>query len=177
MEFAVIAPTFLTLLCGIIDSGQAVYAKGVLNGAVQKAARSSALETANTTVADEMVRSAVADVLPGVVVTSTRTSYYDFEDIGRQEVFNDSNGDGTCNNGESYTDENRNGSWNADIGVSGNGNANDVVIYTVTASYKPLLAIPFLPMFNKTKSMNATAVKKNQPFANQASYGSSAGTC
>ena len=177
MEFAIVAPVFLMCLMGMIDSGQMIYGKAILNGAVQKASRGSALETANTTAADTMVRNSVDTVMPNVVITSTRRSYYDFADVGRQEQFNDANANGTCDNHESYTDENGSTHWENDVGVAGNGGANDVVMYTVTARFTPLLHLPFLPAFNQQKTLTATAVKKNQPFADQAEYGSTAGTC
>lgn len=134
LEFALIVPVFLSLLLGVIDLGQMAYGASVLNGAVQQAARNSTLENANTTTADQMVRNLVSPILPGVTVTSTRTNYYDFSDISRKEKWTDSNGNGTCDNGEPYVDENGNGRWDRDIGQDGNGNANDVVDYTVTAT-------------------------------------------
>jgi hypothetical protein len=66
--------------------------------------------------------------LPGVTVTSTRKAYYDFTDIGRAEKWTDSNNNRVCDNGEPYTDENGDGSWNADIGEAGNGDAGDVIL-------------------------------------------------
>jgi hypothetical protein len=110
----------------------------------------------------------VQQVLPGVTVASTRTSYYDFADIGRAEQWNDADGDGTCNDGEAYTDENGNGGWDRDIGVGGNGGANDVVLYKVTATYTPLFRVPFMPEAWKERSLESTAIRKNQPFATQA---------
>ena len=89
IEFALVAPIFFMLLMGIFDVGQMVYARAVLNGAVQKAARSSALETANTSSADAMVTSALRPIVPHATVSSTRQSYFDFADIGRREHWND----------------------------------------------------------------------------------------
>lgn len=177
VEFALVAPLFITMLIGLFDVGQMVYAKSVLSGAVQKAARDSSLETSDTTRADTVVRDIVGHILPSSAIITTRVSYYDFADIGRKERWNDSNNNGTCDNGESYVDENRNGSWNSDIGVSGNGGAGDVVLYTVTANYPPIFKIPFAPYNWNQRVLRATAVKKNQPFADQTRYGASSGTC
>lgn len=178
LEFALVIPLFLSLIFGVIDLGQMTYGQSVLNGAVQQAARNATLETANTTTTDQVVKNTLAPVLPGATVTSTRTSYYDFVDINRKEKWTDSNGNGTCDNGEPYVDENHNGRWDTDIGANGNGGADDVVIYTVTASYTPLIAIPLVSsMFQQTIKLTSSAVKKNQPFANQVSYGTVTGTC
>jgi Flp pilus assembly protein TadG len=177
VEFAIVAPVFLLLLLGTFDIGQMVYAKAILNGAVELAARSGTLETADTTAADNMVKAAVLPILPNATITTTRKSYLDFTDIARAEKWTDNNHDGTCDNGEPYVDENGNGQWDADIGKSGNGGADDVVLYTVTVTYQPIFTATFMSNYGATRTLTATGVRKNQPFATQTSYGSSAGTC
>ncbi len=177
IEFAIVAPVFLLMMLGVFDIGQMAYAKAILNGAVAKAARDGSLETADTTAADAKVAAAIKPILPNAIITSTRSSFYDFADINRAEKFTDKNGDGTCNNGEPYVDENRNGSWDANIGVAGNGGAGDVVLYTVTVKYMPIFKITTMSGWNSPRVMTAVGVRKNQPYANQNGYGSSAGTC
>lgn len=176
-EFAFVAPVFVTMLLGILNIGQMVYGKSLLAGAVTEAARSSTFETANTSVADAKVKAMIEQVLPGVTIKSTRKSYYDFPDIARPEKWNDKNKNSTCDNAETYTDENRNGQWDPDIGKTGNGGANDTVVYKVAATYKPLFMIPFAPKHWSKTTIEAATVKKNQPFALQVEYGTSAGSC
>lgn len=177
VEFALVAPVFLLLLLGTFDIGQMVYAKAVLNGAVEQAARSGSLETANTTAADTMVKNALQPILPNATITTTRRSYYDFGDVARAEKWTDNNHDGFCNGGEPYIDENGNGQWDADIGKNGNGGANDVVLYTVTVTYQPIFTAKFMSNYGTTRTLTAVGVRKNQPFATQTAYGSSVGTC
>ncbi|BDI60845.1 TadE/TadG family type IV pilus assembly protein [Qipengyuania nanhaisediminis] len=177
VEFALIAPTFLLLMMGTFDMGHMVYANAVLNGAVQTAARDASLEGGDTKAADDMVMDRIDGIMPGVKLKTNRRSYYDFADIERAEQWNDSDDNGICNDGEAYTDENGNGQWDEDIGVEGNGGANDVVIYTVEAKYEPVFNVPFMPKQWKERTLQSSAVKKNQPFANQSSYSSTAGTC
>lgn len=177
IEFAIVAPVFLLMLVGTLDIGQMVYGKAILNGAVQAAARTSSLETGDTSAADAMVLQRIASILPNVEVSSTRSSYYDFADIGRAEQWNDADGNGVCNDGEAYTDENGDGNWDEEIGTTGNGGANDVVIYTVNATYEPIFKVPFMPESWESRSINSTAIRKNQPFSDQAEYSSNAGTC
>ncbi len=176
VEFAIVAPVFLLMMLGIYDVGQMAYGRALLSGAVERAARSSSLETADTTAADLMVKNAILPILPGATFTSTRKSYYDFADINRPEKFTDTNGNGTCNAGEPYVDENRSGHWEADVGKGGNGGAGDVVLYTVTVTYQPVFTSK-LQGNSGTRTMTAVGVRKNQPFATQLGYGSSAGTC
>ena len=177
VEFAIVAPVFLLLLMGSLDIGHTVYAQSVLNGAVQSAARDASLEGADTDVADALVLAQVENVMPSVTLVTERTSYYDFADIERPEQFNDANADDTCNDGEAYVDENRNGRWDEDIGQSGNGGANDVVIYSVEATYTPIVKVPFMDRVFGDRTLKSNAIRKNQPFARQTEYSSEAGTC
>lgn len=176
-EFGLIAPVFFLLLLGLYDITHTAYAKSVFSGAVERAARIAALETGDPDAADQMIEDLVRPVLPDVEITTERQSYFDFADIGRPELFTDSNSNGICDNNESFTDLNGNGERDEDIGLSGNGGASDVVMYTVTATYTPLFKVPFLPESWNTRTMTATAVKKNQPFSNQTTYTPTPLTC
>jgi Flp pilus assembly protein TadG len=164
VEFALIAPVFLMIIAGSLDLGQMVYAKSVLDGAVEKAARDSTLETASTQAADNIVKKAVWEILPAARVTATRKSYFDFNNTNRGEELDDVNGDGECSPGEAYTDLNGNDTWENDLGAEGNGGANDVIVYTVNVAYEPVFAMPMVPLDWSTREISATAVKRNQPF-------------
>ncbi|HEX7709910.1 MAG TPA: TadE family protein [Sphingomonadaceae bacterium] len=174
VEFALTAPLWIYLVMSSLDLGQLAYAKSILDGATQDAARNASLETGDTTAADAMVAKQVRRIAPGATVTTSRVSYYDFADIGRPEKWTDKDRDGECDNSEPYTDENGNGQWDADIGKSGNGGADDVVMYTVTVTYDRLFKMPLSPGVS-TRTISATAVRKNQPFASQEGYNESAG--
>ena len=102
---------------------------------------------------------------------------FDFVDIGRPERWNDGNNNGQCDNNETYVDENSNGDWDKDIGVTGNGGASDVIIYTVVVKYTPVFRIPFMPAKWYERTLTSTAVRKNQPFAQQTALGSNSGIC
>lgn len=173
VEFALVAPVFLVLLMGTFEIGHMAYANAVLNGAVEEAARNATLETGDTSAADAEVESIIRKVVPGAEFASTRKSYFDFKDLNRPEQWNDSNGNGECDNDENFVDENGNGEWDADIGTTGNGSAGDVVLYKVTVTYQPIFPLPL----TGEQTLTATAVKKNQPFANQEGYGTDAGVC
>jgi hypothetical protein len=168
---------FIGLLLGIYDLGHRAYLSAVLHGAVQQVARGDALETADTAKADAYVENLVKSVVPGAVVTPKRVSYYDFADIRRPEPWDDNNRNGVCDNSEGYTDQNRNGQWDADVGTQDNGGGNDVVLYTVTVTYTPIFVNPFASATSNARTISASAVKRNQPYALQESYGSVAATC
>ncbi len=177
MEFGLMVTVFVGMLLGLFDLGQLAYTQAVLNGAVQEAARSSSLEVGDIDAADAMVEDIVSVVAPGAEFETERVSYASFADIARPERWNDENADGTCSDGESYTDENGNGQWDPDVGTDGNGGAEDVVLYSVTVTYEPLFPNPFYVGGTSDRTVRASAIKKNQPFADQAEYGSDAGTC
>lgn len=177
IEFAIAAPVLLLLLIGIYDMAHTAYLTAVLHGAVQEAARGDGLEGADNAKADAYVSSMVKRIAPDATVTFKRSSYYDFADIKRAEAWNDKNTNGTCDKGETYTDENKNGKWDADIGTSDNGGANDVVLYAVTVNYKPVFIVPYIANSTAQRTLTASAVRKNQPYALQEKYSSAAGTC
>ncbi|MCY1671183.1 pilus assembly protein [Novosphingobium sp. SL115] len=181
VEFALVAPMFLVFLFSLLDVGQMVYGKAILTGAVQRAARASALETRDTSAADTMVFNTVKGILPGLTrdkMITSRISYSEFSDVGRPEQWNDANGSGTCDGNETYVDENRSGQWDADIGRQDDqGSANDVVVYSVEAHFSPLFKVPFLPQQWSERTLSARTVIKNQPFGNQVGYGSTTGSC
>lgn len=177
VEFGIIAPVFLTFVMAAFDLGHMAYARAVFEGAVERAARASSLETGDADEADAMVEELIRPVLPGVDLEAGRVSYYDIGDIKRPEDFTDENDNNVCDEGESFVDENGSGEWEADIGVAGNGGSNDVVVYEVSANYTPVFKVPFLPDAWTQRTLRATTVKTNQPFGNQQSLKTTSGTC
>ncbi|WP_375290166.1 TadE/TadG family type IV pilus assembly protein [Qipengyuania sp.] len=177
MEFGLVVSVFMMMMMGMFDLGQRMYLLSVLRGAAEDAARKSSLGGATPSTLDAEVLSTVRNVAPGATINTTRQSYFDFADIDRSEQWNDVDSSGACDNGEAYVDENGNGQWDADIGVSGNGGAGDVVLYTVSITYDPLFPIPFIDSSAGSRTLSASTVKKNQPFASQTSYGSVARSC
>jgi Flp pilus assembly protein TadG len=177
VEYAFVLPILMLILMGTGYFGQMFYGRALLNGAVRQAARDATLENANTTALDQSVTKVISPALPGVTVASTRKAYYDFSDIGRAEKWTDANSNGRCDNGEPYTDENGDGSWNSDIGEAGNGTAGDIIVYTVTASYSPMFNVPFMKSLWGKVSLTSSAVRRNQPWAAQVAYGSATRTC
>jgi hypothetical protein len=67
----------------MFDLAHMIYARSVFEGAVEKAARDSSLEGADTTAADKIVQDMTKRILPGATFTTARKSYFDFADIKR----------------------------------------------------------------------------------------------
>lgn len=169
VEFALVTPVFLMLLLGAFEFGQAVYIRGVLQGAVQDAGRDAGLESGVSTVdaIDTLVRQQVAAIAPRGSVLTTRKNYRSFLDVGKPEDFTDANGNQAYDLGECFTDANGNERWDADRSQSGQGGADDVVVYTATLTYKRIVPLYNFMGWSDTGSASATTVLRNQPYADQ----------
>lgn len=173
-EFGLIAPIFMTMVMGALDLGHTLYMQSTLQGAVQKAARDSTLESGGTTANQTAINTAITDqvqrLAKGATVTITRTSFRDYTKAASRtkEPFTDTNGNGTCNAGEPYEDSNNSGSWDIDNGTTGQGGAKDSVILSTQISYPRLF--PFLKAIGlpANVTINATTVLVNQPYGDQA---------
>lgn len=169
IEFAIIAPTLMMVVLGLMDLGYNLYAGTLLEGAIQKAARDSTIEGASSSqvLLDDQVENVVDDLVHGATVQFTRKAYTNFQDVRRPEDFTDSNADGSCNDGEPFEDVNGNHTWDADRGSNGMGGARDAVLYTVTVTYDRPFPLMKLLGFNSQVTSVARTVLRNQPYASQ----------
>jgi len=170
VEFAIIAPTFMIMLMGAFDLGHQVYLRAVMNGAIHEAARESTLETGPGSKAaiDNMVETRVKRLAKDAKVDFDRKSYYDFTDVQRAEAINENGtANGRCDSGETFEDENGNGTWDSDVGTEGFGSARDIVMYTVSVTYDRLFPLYGLIGMEQQTTMEFSTVLKNQPYAQQ----------
>ena len=169
VEFAIVAPTFLLLLFGIFDAGQGIYVRSTLQGALQDAGRDAGLEsgTAQKDLIDQYVQEQVSPLVPNAQFTVTRQNYQTFSDVGRPEDFVDANDNGVYDDDECFTDENGNLTWDDDVGKSGIGGANDVVLYTVTVTYDRSFPLWKLLGQSEQTTLSASTTLRNQPYGTQ----------
>ncbi len=170
VEFAFAAPILILLLCAAFDFGYAIYARAVLQGAVQDAGRDAGLETGATNLAviDAYVLGQVQNLVPKGSILTSRKNYQSFEDVSKPEDFIDADGDGEYDETECFTDVNENATWDEDRGENGLGGADDVVLYTAVLSYDRI--IPFWRILggNAKTEISASTTLRNQPFGDQA---------
>lgn len=166
VEFALAAPLFFLVLMGIFDFSWQMYGKQVLQGSVAQAARDATLEgnAVSQTDLDNSVRDAVHNTFKDADVTFERLAYESYDDIGDPESFTDANGNSSYDDGECFEDVNGNGSWDADRGQSGNGGAEDVVLYRATMQIDRVLPVWRMLGQSQTKTITATTVLRNQPY-------------
>ena len=166
VEFALTAPLFLLILMGIFDFTWQIYAKNTLQGVVNNSARAATLEgnALNQTVLDNKVRDQIHNVFPLGSVTFNRKAYDSYSEVGDPEAFTDQNGNGQYDSGECFEDVNGNNNWDADRGQTGNGGAEDVVVYTATVTIARVLPVWKMLGQSQQVSLAATTVLRNQPY-------------
>ncbi|MGX7895195.1 TadE/TadG family type IV pilus assembly protein [Tsuneonella sp. HG222] len=177
VEFALLAPVLVVSLLGLFDMGYNTYTSSVLQGAIAKAARNSAIEGADHTALDSKVEAAVKNIAGNATVTFERKAYSNFSDVRSPEDFSDLNGNGACDAGEPFEDVNGNNSWDMDRGRSGGGGARDAVLYTVRVSYPRAFPIGALIGLSETHQTQSSAVLRNQPYADQNVSAPTLGNC
>ena len=166
VEFAMIAPALLMLLLGMFEMGYNYYMQSQLQGAVQKAARDSTIQSANgnTAAVDQRVTDAVRKIVPSATMEFSRRAYSSFSDVNRPEDFTDINDNDICDDGEPFEDANGNGSWDPNRGLDGGGGARDAVLYVVTVSYPRAFGAAQVVGLSSTFTTEASTVLRNQPW-------------
>lgn len=179
IEFAMIFPVMALMMMGLGDMLYNMYVKQLLSGAIQKAARDSAIQggAQQTAAIDARVLQLMAGVMrpptPSCATTpavgtycSTRISYAAFSSVG-PEQFDDDNGNKQRDPGECYTDVNGNGRWDAEPGTTGQGGANDVTLYRISITYPRIFPVAGLLGMPQYQTASAQTLLKNQPYATQ----------
>ncbi|MGF1475105.1 MAG: TadE/TadG family type IV pilus assembly protein [Geminicoccaceae bacterium] len=167
-EFALVLPVFLLLLAAVLEFSMIVLTQSLLDGGVREASRFATTGNGGTATIAE-VRDIVSENTYGLIETSkieVETYVFDsFSNITQREPFEDADGNGAYDAGESFTDLNGNGSWDDTTGTPGLGTAEDIVLYDVRHDYEILIPLfePFFPPDGKLL-LNATIAIRNEPF-------------
>lgn len=174
VEFAFIAPMFALLLMAVFDTGFAIYAKSVLQGAIEDGARTASLENTRWEDIEDKVNDQVRSVVPSsspntrITFTLDPTYYGNYSDIALPEDFTDLNGNGDWDTNECFVDRNANSRYDTDVGLEGRGGAQDVVSISAELEFDrvfPLWAFIGAP---QTMKLTANSYLRNQPFSAQA---------
>lgn len=165
LEFAFVAPVMLLLLMGLSDIMYRAYVQSVLEGAMQKAGRDSSLEgAANKGAAiDAAVMAIVHDVAKSATHESSRKAFSSYSALD-PEPFTDANANKKYDKGECFDDMNGNKLWDADLGSTGQGAANDVVLYEMVVTYPRIFPVFAFMGGSEDQVIRATTILKNQPF-------------
>jgi Flp pilus assembly protein TadG len=170
IEFAIVAPVMLLLICGTFEMGHIMYARSVLEGAIVEAARaaSSTMET-NEVDRTLIMRKSIEDSMAvftrakGKSITIETKVYRDFS-TAYPETYTDTNGNGKYDFGEAYVDRNMNGKWDPAVQVAGTlGGPGDVVSYT--AIFPKQILFNFIASdlgLRGAVNLSATTVMRNE---------------
>ncbi len=172
VEFAFVAPVLLVMMLGTMDIARTQYLRTVIEGELQHAARESSMEggqsAANLSAMDDRVRAQMKNVSKTSSITFDRRAYMNNKMAEqRKEDFTDANGNGKCDAGEPFVDANNNSSWDFDSGMSGQGKAEQSVVYTATATVPRVFPMHGLLGWNKNIEIKASTILKNQPYDGQ----------
>jgi Flp pilus assembly pilin Flp len=175
VEYAIVLPVLLLLICGIVEYDLVMYGEGILDGATTFAAREGKTGYAPSGESQQtyiygIVQSRVSGFLNPNQLNISSKSYASFSGIGQPEPCIPATQSPPCNQplvaGQTYVDVNHNGQWDSDEGAAGLGGANDIVVYTVT--YPWHVTTPFLQSVlgvNGIFTLSASAVVKNEPYS------------
>ena len=170
VEFALIAPVCMTLVCVFIDLSMVMFITNVMEGGLREASRfaiTGYIEPGKTR--EQKIADIIKDHSYGLITAAdiniTYKIYPSFGDVGKPEPFVDGNGNGKYDSGESFTDVNNNGVWDADMGKAGVGGPGDIVAYTV--EYKWTLWTPLASEIwgdGGAVKLTATIAVRNEPY-------------
>lgn len=166
VEFAIVSPVLMIMLMGLFDLCHQMYAQSILEGAVQKAGRDSAIEGGadRVTDLDGKVYAMVKQIARGSTYVTSRKSYTSFSNV-KPEPFTDTNNNGRRDAKECFEDVNGNKNWDADPGRNSQGGADDVTLYTFTLTYPRLFPAAGLIGLPSDNTITASTLLKNQPYA------------
>lgn len=166
VEFAAILPALCVVLLAIFDMGYRSYATSVMQGALHEAARMATVGGVTPTQIDTRVRSRLSNFTRNGTVTITTQSYQAYSQVAQPEPFTvDTAPLNTANSGDCWKDYNPNGSRDLDRGAGGVGNADDVVLYTVSMVVPKMFPIDRFLGWAHNDTITQTTVLTNQPYA------------
>lgn len=171
IEFAFSAPVILLFLMGTIEFAYLFMANNMLENAATHAARTGKTGYTETGLTrEEYMLQQISNRINGLMdptkLTMESKSYDTFDDIGKAEPYLDANHNSQYDTGETFTDSNGNGGWDADMGLEGLGNSGEVVVYDFHYDWQ--MMTPFLQNLlanNGHFLISTRIVLKNEPYS------------
>lgn len=168
LEFAFIVPVFIVLVMGIIEFSMIMFTFAVMESATYSTARLGKTGYTDPELSREAfilqtITERTTGFLDPELLSITATVYANFDDVGAPEPYIDGNGNDVYDLGESYSDINGNGQWDSDMGSAGYGDANDIVVYTIT--YPWTIMTPVVStIIGGVYDVTVRTVVKNEPY-------------
>jgi Flp pilus assembly protein TadG len=170
-EYAIVLPVFLVMIVGGFEIGRIYMISAALEGTLVQSTRiamSGYLPTDYAT-REEYIEALVVTSLQSVGVTSGVTVsmmvYSSFANVGEAEPYVDQNGNNEYDVGECYTDVNGSLFWDADMGDTGAGGEENIMVMTVDVD------LPFMTSFMSHITdtfggigLSGSTIIRNEPF-------------
>ena len=169
VEFALIAPAFVGIVCGIMEYSCILFVQTLLEGGAREAARFGVTgqEVQDQAGREARIRSIIEQFTVSMIDVNhidIATLVYDsFEAIGEPEPYDDLNGNNAYDSGEPYQDVNGNGKWDPDMGTAGLGGPGDIVLYRLTYDWSIMIPL-FRPIFGEKITLIANIAVRNEPW-------------
>ena len=170
MEFAFGAPILLTVILASMEFGAVMLTSTLMESSLREAARFgiTGQQPDNATRLEHIIDIVDERTLGLVDMSQAQVDilvYPSFSDIGRGEDYVDGDANGSYDIGETFTDENGNGVWDADIGAAGSGASGDIVVYRMRYDWQSMT--PFASHFlgnDGILNLAASIVVRNEPW-------------
>lgn len=171
IEFSFTAPLLIATIVAIMEFSMILFLNAVLEGSLRDAARFGITGFTPTGVNREdvildKVQTATMGLVPITAANITTLAYSDFSEVGQPEPYIDDNpANGIYDAGESFTDVNGNGQWDADMGTPGLGGACAVVVYRVETEWSLMLGL-LASSVGQDITLTASTAVRNEPYGN-----------
>ncbi len=170
VEFAIGGSVLILAMVGIIEIALVMFASVLVEGGLREAARFGITgQDPNGISREQRIVDIVSNNTQGLIEISvnnmTSKAYGSFDYIGKEEPYDDANGNGQFDPGETYTDWNGNAQWDNDPGLPGAGNAGDIVLYEINYDWEFLT--PLFAVFageDGSIQMTTSVAVQNEPF-------------
>lgn len=170
VEFALLAPVCMLLVCIFIDLCMVMFISNVMEGGLREASRyaiTGSVEPGKTR--EDKIKEVIISHSYGLIdplkIVITYKVYGSLQSIGQAEPYVDKNKNGQYDAGEVYTDVNANGAWDSDQGKVGVGGPGDIVAYTVTYDWTLWTPMAAEVIGNGgVMTMSATVAVRNEPY-------------
>lgn len=168
VELAFIALPLFGALLGVIDFGYRMYLGAVVEGTVHRAARLATVGDLPSEDVDTYIRGQLETFSAHAAIDIEKKSYSEYSGVGKPEkITSDTHPFGEYNVGDCYEDANGNGQYDTDGGRSGLGSSDDIVYYSVTATFNRIVPLTKIFGFSPTETVTSSTVLRNQPYAAQ----------
>lgn len=171
LEFAFAIPVVMVAMVGALELSMLMFTTTLMEGGIREASRfgiTGNIPTGSSREANiiELIRSNTHGMVDMSTAEISYKIYPSFSDVGQPEPFVDSSpANGTYDSGESFTDINGNGTWDADMGMAGLGGPGDIVLYTVSVDWQMMTPlIGSLMTEDGTMKLESSVVVRNEPY-------------